>query len=209
MTCFASIEGLCEAAEEAQATSIEPNIRCVILFDNEEVGSLSHQGAESSLLPAFAEMIASHPDYSGHFGYHQLLANSFLVSADMSHAVNPNYSEKYESNHSPRLNGGVVIKTNAKQRYASNAQTTFLIRRVAKKAGVPTQDFDVRNDSTCGTTIGPIVSPHVRVVDVGLAQLSMHSIRETAGSADVRHYINFFRSFFEGFGDIDRDLTID
>ncbi|WVQ82981.1 hypothetical protein IAT38_005119 [Cryptococcus sp. DSM 104549] len=207
MTSFSTIEALCEAVDAPNAAA-ETNIRCVILFDNEEVGSVSHHGAESNLLPAFVERIVGLQDYS-HVGYHQLLANSFLISADMGHAINPNYESRYETNHAPRINGGIVIKTNANQRYTSNAQTTFLLRRVAKKAGVPVQEFEIRNDSTCGSTVGPHLSTHVRTVDIGLAQLSMHSIRETAGSADVRHYIQFFKTYFDGFGAIDKDLRVD
>jgi aspartyl aminopeptidase len=121
------------------------------------------------------------------------------------------------------MNQGVVIKTNANQRYTSNAPTTFLLRRVAKKAGVKVQDFEIRNDSvcpfpspsiransqTCGSTVGPHLSTHVRTVDIGLAQLSMHSIRETGGAADVRPYIDLFKTFFEGFAEIERDLRVD
>ncbi|WWC88570.1 uncharacterized protein L201_003482 [Kwoniella dendrophila CBS 6074] len=204
MTSFCSIEGLCEVAEDTN----EDTIRCVILFDNEEVGSVSHHGAESNLLPSFVERIVSLPEYEK-IGYHNLLANSFLVSADMGHAVNPNYENKYEPNHSPRINGGIVIKTNANQRYTSNAQTTFLLRRVAKKANVPTQEFEIRNDSSCGSTVGPHLSTHVRTVDIGLAQLSMHSIRETAGSHDVRYYIDFFKTYFDSLREFDLDLKID
>ncbi|WWC70772.1 uncharacterized protein I206_104723 [Kwoniella pini CBS 10737] len=205
MTSFCTIEGLIEAADNG---GNEDTIRCVILFDNEEVGSVSHHGAESNLLPSFVERITQLPEYQN-IGYHNLLANSFLVSADMGHAVNPNYENKYEPNHSPYINGGIVIKTNANQRYTSNAQTTFLLRRVAKKAGVPVQEFEIRNDSTCGSTVGPHLSTHVRTVDIGLAQLSMHSIRETAGSHDVRYYIDFFKTYFDSLREIDLDLTVD
>ncbi|WVF69191.1 hypothetical protein IAT40_003966 [Kwoniella sp. CBS 6097] len=208
MTSFCSIEGLCDAVDSIDASNTDDSIRCVILFDNEEVGSVSHHGAESNLLPSFVERIVSLPEYSK-IGYHQLLANSFLVSADMGHAVNPNYENRYETNHAPRINGGIVIKTNANQRYTSNAQTTFLLRRVAKKAGVPVQEFEIRNDSSCGSTVGPHLSTHVRTVDIGLAQLSMHSIRETAGSADVRYYIQFFKTYFDALAGFDRDLKID
>ncbi|ODN81683.1 hypothetical protein L202_02080 [Cryptococcus amylolentus CBS 6039] len=207
MTSFSTIEALCEAVQSANAAD-ETNIRAVVLFDNEEVGSVSHHGAESNILPAFVERIAALEDYKEK-GYFNLLANSFVISADMGHAIHPNYESRYEANLAPKLNGGVVIKTNANQRYTSNAQTTFLTRRVAKKAGVPLQEFEVRNDSSCGSTLGTFLSKHVRTVDIGLAQLSMHSIRETAGSKDVRYYIDFFRAFFEGFGQIDKELRVD
>ncbi|KAI9632008.1 aminopeptidase [Dioszegia hungarica] len=207
MTCFASIEGLIGAVNSPDADK-ETNIRCVILFDNEEVGSVSHHGAESNLLPAFVQRMVTLKDYEN-LGYHQLLANSFLISADMGHAFHPNYESRYEPNLAPRMNQGVVIKTNANQRYTSTAQTTFLVRRVAKKAGVPLQEFEIRNDSSCGSTVGPHLSTHVRTVDIGLAQLSMHSIRETSGSKDVESYIKLFESYFDGFGEIDRDLKVD
>ncbi|ORY28484.1 aminopeptidase [Naematelia encephala] len=211
MTSFCSIEGLCQAVEAESGPgardNAETNIRCVILFDNEEVGSISHHGAESNLLPSFVELITSLPGFT--LGYNQLLANSFLISADMGHALHPNYADKYEPNHAPRINGGVILKTNANQKYTSNAPTSFLLRRIAKRAGVPVQEFEVRNDSTCGSTVGPHLSTHVRTVDIGLAQLSMHSIRETAGSSDVGSYIRFFEAYFEMFSDIDRDLKID
>ena len=143
--------------------------------------------------------------------------------------INPNFADKYESNHAPKMNAGPVIKTNANQRYTSNAQTTFLLRRVAKKVGVPLQEFEIRNDSvriphtlaalcqghaadslqSCGSTIGPHLSTHVRTVDIGLATMAMHSIRETAGSADVRYYIDLFKGFYDGFAEIDKALKID
>jgi aspartyl aminopeptidase len=101
----------------------------------------------------------------------------------MGHALNPNYESRYEDNHRPAMNGGIVIKTNANQRYTSTAATTFLLRRIAHQAGVPTQEFEIRNDSSCGSTIGPMLSAKgLRTVDIGLAQLSMHSIREMCGS---------------------------
>lgn len=207
MTSFASVEGLCAAVEGETAKSDEPNVRCVILFDNEEVGSVSHHGAESNLLPSFVELLSSLPGAKR--GYYQILVNSFLISADMGHALHPNYEGRYETNNAPKMGGGVVIKTNANQRYTSNAQTTFLLRRVAERAGVPVQEFEIRNDSACGSTVGPHLSTHVRTVDIGLASLSMHSIRETAGSNDVKHYIKLFKTFFEEYSKVDASLQVD
>ncbi|EIW66786.1 hypothetical protein TREMEDRAFT_34565, partial [Tremella mesenterica DSM 1558] len=206
-TCYSTIEALCAVSETTATTSCE-NIRCVILFDNEEVGSISNHGAESNLLPGFVDKICSLPDYRDR-GAYNLLTGSFLISADMGHAINPNYENKYETNHAPRLNGGVVIKTNANQKYTSNAQTTFLLRRIAKAANVPLQEFEIRNDSTCGSTVGPHLSTHVRTVDIGLAQLAMHSIRETAGSGDIKHYISLFLEYFTNFTKYDRELKVD
>ena len=104
----------------------------------------------------------------------------------------------------PALNSGPVIKTNSKQRYASTSQTTFLLRRIAAKAGIPLQEFGVRNDQACGSTIGPLVAKiGLRTVDIGCPQLAMHSIRETAGSHYVAKLIQLFETFFESFGDVD------
>jgi aspartyl aminopeptidase len=110
---------------------------------NSQVGSVSNHGAESNLLPSFVEMISKLSSR----GYYQILSNSFLISADMGHAIHPNYENRYETNNHPRINQGIVIKTNANQRYTSNAQTTFLLRRIAQRAGVPVQEFEIRNDS--------------------------------------------------------------
>lgn len=154
-----------------------PHVRAICLFDNEEVGSVSYQGAESSLLPGFVERIAAIDGFWGKTGMDvgTLMANSFLISSDMGHAVsappqgfrqlsaadssdvmqlNPNYEGKYQDNHKPLMNAGPIVKVNANQRYTSNAATTFLTRLVAHKAGVPLQFFEVRNDSSCGSTIG-------------------------------------------------------
>lgn len=115
----------------------------------------------------------------------------------MAHGFHPNYPSFYEDNLRPRLNGGPVIKTNVKQRYASTGPTTFLLRRIAKLVNVPLQEFSVRNDMPCGSTIGPMMSKTgIRTVDIGNPQLSMHSIRETCGSKDVQLKIDLFKSFF-------------
>jgi aspartyl aminopeptidase len=139
-----------------------------------------------------------------HHSSERTLAQSFLLSCDMGHALHPSFTEKHEDNHRPAMNRGPAIKTNAKQRYASTAQTTFALRRVAQLAGVPLQEYDVRNDMACGSTIGPLVSKiGLRTVDLGCAMLSMHSIRETSGSRDVGSLIQLFESFFDKFGAVD------
>jgi len=108
------------------------------------------------------------------------------------------------------MNGGIVIKTNAKQRYASDAAGTFLVKQLVERKGGKVQEFEVRNDMPCGSTVGPMLSRlGIRTVDVGNPMLSMHSIRETAGSHDVQSAIDLFTSFFEGFSELDRKLAID
>ncbi|BEI86692.1 hypothetical protein CcaverHIS002_0700380 [Cutaneotrichosporon cavernicola] len=209
-TSWCAIEGLCQAVEAEAAAgqpSKETNVRCALIYDNEEVGSVSNHGAESNILPSFIEMLAGLPNAER--GYYQILANSYLISADMGHALHPNYEGRYETNNAPKMNQGIVIKTNANQRYTSNAQTTFLLRQIAKRAGVPVQEFEIRNDSTCGSTVGPHLSTHVRTVDIGLASLSMHSIQETSGSGDIKYYIQLFKTFYEEYSKVEKVLTVD
>ncbi|CAG8632087.1 2338_t:CDS:10, partial [Paraglomus brasilianum] len=198
-------------------TSLEkdPNIRLVVLFDNEEVGSVSAHGAASSLLEYTIRRlvltnVGGRKDVSKTV-FEETIHKSFLISADMSHAVHPNYSEKHEENHKPHMHGGVVVKINANQRYATTAATIVILRQAAKKSNVPLQEYVVRADGRCGSTIGPVLSSNLglRTIDVGNPQLSMHSIRETAGTDDVAHAIRLFESFFEHYPEIDANTIID
>lgn len=121
--------------------SLEGNINCIALFNHEEIGSVSTTGAESSLIPSLLERLSPTPAL-----FAQSIAKSLLISADMGHAVHPNYSSKHEDNHRPRMNGGIVIKTNAKQKYASDAIGTFLVKKLLEKKGGKVQEYEVRND---------------------------------------------------------------
>ena len=134
------------------------------------------------------------------------LHRSFVMSADMAHAVHPNYASKHQKGHGPQMNRGLVIKSNANQRYASNGVTSFVVRELARRSGVtPPQEFVVRNDCPCGSTIGPIISANtgMRAVDVGMPQLSMHSIREMMGVADLTYSRDLFLAFFREFRNVD------
>lgn len=116
-------------------------MNCIALFNHEEIGSVSTTGAESSLIPSLLERLSPTPASLA-----QSLARSFLISCDMSHAIHPNYTQKHEGNHAPKMNGGVVIKTNAKQRYASDAIGSFLIKQLVERKGGNVQEYEVRND---------------------------------------------------------------
>lgn len=236
---YCSIMGLIESVKSPTALSNESTIRLAACFDHEEIGSTSAQGAASNLLPAVVRRLsvipASHGSVSSDSSYdkireaeldiatvyEQSLATSFLVSADMAHSVNPNYAAKYEADHRPEMNKGTVIKVNANQRYATNSPGIVLIQECAKRAkpsqdsttsaGVPLQLFVVRNDSPCGSTIGPIMAALLgtRTLDLGNPQLSMHSIRECGGVYDIEHAIRLFDSFYTHFAELEAKILVD
>jgi aspartyl aminopeptidase len=131
-------------------------------------------------------------------GLARALARSFLISADMAHAVHPNYVEKHEAAHRPVLGRGPVIKRNANAAYASDAATVGRFRALCAECGVVPQDYVVRSDLPCGSTIGPITAARIGIpcVDVGNPMLAMHACREMAGSADVEPMIRVLERFF-------------
>lgn len=227
---YCSVAGLIDSVSSASLDD-ETSIRLITCFDHEEIGSTSAQGANSDLLPAVVrrlsilaggrhgdtgsdkswEHISSDPDIDLTTAFEQTMAASFLVSADMAHSVHPNYVGKYESDHRPEMNKGTVIKVNANQRYATNSPGIVLLQETAKRAGVPLQLFVVRNDSPCGSTIGPMLSAKlgVRTLDLGNPQLSMHSIRETGGTYDVDHAIKLFSAYLSSYSDLEAKIFVD
>ncbi|KAJ6977689.1 aspartyl aminopeptidase [Populus alba x Populus x berolinensis] len=207
---FCSLKALIDATSTESDLKDESGVRMVALFDHEEVGSNSAQGARSPVMLDALSRITSSFDSDSKL-LPKAIQRSYLVSSDMAHALHPNYMDKHEDNHQPKLHGGLVIKHNANQRYATNAVTSFLFREIATKHNLPTQDFVVRNDMTCGSTIGPILASGVgiRTVDVGAPQLSMHSIREMCAVDDVKHSYEHFKAFFQEFSDLDAKITVD
>ncbi|KAK8061181.1 aspartyl aminopeptidase [Apiospora hydei] len=205
---YCSVMGLIESVNSTSLDT-ETSIRLITCFDHEEIGSTSAQGANSDLLPSVH--VASDPDVDLSTAFEQTTAASFLVSADMAHSVHPNYVHKYESSHQPEMNKGTVVKINANQRYATNSPGLVLLQETAKRAGVPLQLFVVRNDSPCGSTIGPMLSAKmgVRTLDLGNPQLSMHSIRETGGTYDVDHAIKLFEAFLSHYSELEPKILID
>jgi len=178
-------------------------------FDNEEVGSESERGAASNLLDSVLQRVTTFFGSSSHADLVEVATRkSFVVSADMAHGCHPNYSEKHEPNHRPQIHKGIVIKRNANQRYATSAITSFVIKEIARLNSVPVQDFVIRNDAACGSTIGPILSiKGIRTVDIGAPQLSMHSIREMCGTDDVEHYINLMAAFYRDFDRVNSQIA--
>ncbi|EKM59371.1 uncharacterized protein PHACADRAFT_249819, partial [Phanerochaete carnosa HHB-10118-sp] len=202
---FAAVEAIVDHASIESFPTFEGNVNCIALFNHEEIGSVSSSGAASSLIPTLLERLSPTPQ-----SWARSIARSFLVSSDVSHAIHPNYSSKHEENHAPRMNGGVVIKTNEGQRYATDSISSFVVKKLVEKTGGKIQNFEVRNDMPCGSTVGPMLSKiGIRTVDVGCGILSMHSIREQAGAQDVQSLIDLFSSLFEGFAELDRELTVD
>ncbi|KAG2152132.1 peptidase M18 [Suillus cothurnatus] len=204
VSSFCAVDAISTYASSSNF-NLEGNVNCIALFNHEEIGSVSTSGAESSLIPSLLQRLSPTPAL-----HSQSIARSFLVSADMGHAVHPNFTSKHEDNHQPTMNGGIVIKTNAKQKYASDAIGSFIAKKLVERKGGKVQEYEVRNDMACGSTVGPMLSKlGLRTVDVGNAMLSMHSIRETAGSHDVQNAIDLFTSLFEGFAELDKTLTVD
>ncbi|KNC77967.1 hypothetical protein SARC_09589, partial [Sphaeroforma arctica JP610] len=188
-------QSLIEACNDSSWLESEPNISMTVLFDNEEVGSLSAHGAQSTMLIRAITRLTNSPNEAG---LDMALARSMHVSADMAHAVHPNYSEKHEDNMKPQLHMGPVVKINCNTRYATTAVTNAMLHTLAHKNDIPIQELAVRNDSSCGTTIGPICSANtgIRTVDIGNPQLSMHSIREMCGTTDIKHCVDLMKVFF-------------
>jgi aspartyl aminopeptidase len=173
---------MCHAAVTAMQRVARPSaIPVIALFDHEEVGSASAAGAGSAVLPRLLERLVGSREE-----LHQACARSTCVSADMSHAVHPNYASRHEPRHRPQLNGGPVIKTNTQQRYATTAATAAMFAQLCHAEDVPVQHYVHRTDLPCGSTIGPITSTllGIATVDVGNPMLSMHSVRELGGARD-------------------------
>lgn len=176
------------------------------LFDNEEVGSSTRQGAGSTFLYDILTRICASLG-EGDSDYLRMLASSFMVSADNAHAKHPNHPELSDSDNSPFLNGGVVIKSNANQKYTTDALSEAVFSEICRGAGVPVQPFANRSDVAGGSTLGSISNTRVALptVDIGMAQLAMHSAYECAGCRDLNDLIKAMTAFYAARLDSDRD----
>lgn len=177
----------------------EKSIAVYCAFDNEEVGSMTKQGADSSFLRCTLERISTALGRSrGEFM--ASLAQSFMISADNAHAVHPNHPELEDPSHRPVPNGGIVIKYSANQKYTTDAVSGAVMKEICRKAGVPVQIFYNRSDLPGGSTLGNISTTQLSLntVDIGLAQLAMHSAYETAGVMDTEYLARASEVFFSG-----------
>ncbi len=202
LSCWAAVTALAGPPLPAEEASLDPSdlpVQVICLFDHEEVGSTSATGADGALLAQVLERTVlarggTRDDVLRAF------AASRCASADGAHATHPNYPERHEPGHLVAIDGGPVIKVNANQRYATDATTAAAMVDACLTAGVPHQVFVSRNDQPCGSTIGPLTSARLGIptVDVGVAQLSMHSARELCGVTDPPRFAAALSAFLVG-----------
>ena len=172
--------------------------RILAIFDNEETGSMTKQGAGSPFLLFVLQRIMVANGFAGEEAF-RAIENSFMISADNAHAYHPNYAEKYDPTTHPQLGGGPVIKFNASQKYATDARGAAVFQRICDMAGVPCQRFVNHSDVAGGSTLGNILAASIPVngVDMGNPILGMHSIRETGSVKDHEYCIRAFSKFYE------------
>lgn len=175
----------------------EEYINLCAVFDNEEVGSGTKQGADSTFLKDVLVRICTKLGMDEE-GYRCMLADSFLISADNAHALHPNHPEKADAANRPILNGGIVIKYHGSQRYATDAYSSAIMKDICHQAKVPYQIYANRSDIVGGSTLGNISTAQVSVntVDIGLPQLAMHSAMETAGAKDIVYLLEALQTFY-------------
>lgn len=176
------------------------------VFNNEEVGSNTRQGADSTFLTDVLERVA-HGCGLDNEAWKAAIANSFMVSADNAHAIHPAHPEYADKGEFPVLGGGIVIKYNANQRYTTDAVSGAVFQAICQEAGVPVQRYSNRADLPGGSTLGNISTAHLSVptVDIGLPQLAMHSVCETAGAADTDLLVKAMAAYFSRDFHLDRD----
>lgn len=189
---FGAVKAIADAGNSSDYVNI------AVIFDNEEVGSGTKQGADSTflsdILVRMKEALGKNDTW-----FCRMIAGSFMISADNAHATHPNHPEKADPTNRPYLNGGIVIKYHGSQKYTTDGISAAVMKELCEKAGVPCQTYANRSDILGGSTLGNISTAHVSVdtVDIGLAQLAMHSAYETAGAKDVEYLVKALTTFFE------------
>jgi aspartyl aminopeptidase len=190
-SCHAGLEALLANSGTSDSTLV-----CAF-FDHEEIGSESVKGADGSFLPDILKRISLAND-NGKEDFQRAMAKSFMISADMAHAYQPNFSSAYEPEHRVMVNKGPVIKVNANHRYTSESISQAMFINWCEQAKVPHQKYSHHSDIPCGSTIGPMISARlgIRTVDIGCPMWAMHSIRESAGTLDHEYMIRVLKTFF-------------
>lgn len=185
LSCYVGLQSL--LAADGQRSAL------LVCNDHEEVGSQSSSGAQGTFLQSVLQRLCRNPE-----NYQRMLDRSMMISADNAHAIHPNYPDRHDAEHGPMLNAGPVIKTNANQRYATSSETSAVFRQLCAQNDVPVQDFVVRTDMACGSTIGPITAATIgiRTLDIGVPTFAMHSIREMAGSKDAAMLHQVLSAFY-------------
>ena len=200
MCAYGTMKGFLEADGKPDA------INLWFCADNEEVGSATKQGALSSFLRDVIDRIAAALGMNSM----QLLATGFMVSADNGHAQHPNHPELSDPLNSPHMGGGIVVKSNASQHYATDGFSAAVFEEICKQAKVPFQPFANRSDQRGGSTLGSLSDTQapVKTIDIGLAQLAMHSAYETAGTKDLDYLIDGMKAFYSAAIDTKDDQTV-
>jgi aspartyl aminopeptidase len=190
-TCYAAVRALLDARANDPA-----RVPLIVLFDHEEIGSQSERGAMSTLLPSVLERIVLAGEGTRD-DYWRALAGTVIASGDMAHATHPNYPDRHEPQHQVAINGGPVLKVNTNLRYATDAVGAAAFIAACEQAGVPVQQFVVRSDLPCGSTVGPMTAAltGATTVDFGAPMLSMHSARELCGAKDPALYAAALSAF--------------
>ncbi len=185
LSCFAGLSALIDT-DDAEWSML-------VATDHEEVGSASTVGAQGPMLMDALTALVPMPQDN-----QQLRTDSWMLSVDNAHAVHPNYADKHDDQHSPRLGGGPVIKINRNQRYATDSEGAARLRLLAERAEVNVQAFVMRADLACGSTIGPITATEtgIATTDLGVPTLAMHSIRELACTADIPQLVSLLTAFY-------------
>lgn len=197
---FSATESLIQASKDF---SDEDDICVSMGFDHEEIGSQTYVGADSAFLSdimsrIIENIIDNNEKIDLNEIYKRIISRSFILSCDMAHSVHPNFEEYHHNNHKPTVNNGIVLKINANQRYTSDAMSQAIFKTIAKRCEVPVQPFIVKNNSRCGSTIGPMIASgnSLLSVDIGAPQYAMHSIRETCGTLDTYYYVTLMKEFY-------------
>ncbi len=193
LSCYIGLRSLVDCKDETASV--------LVCTDHEEVGSVSASGADGPFLKSVLQrMLESEEraDAGSATSFDRAMQKSVLLSVDNAHGIHPNFSDMHDQAHSPKLNAGPVIKVNANQRYASNSESIALLKSICKQHNIAHQSFVTRSDLGCGSTIGPITSASLGVptVDIGIASFAMHSIRESAGIADVESMGALIQAFY-------------